>query len=1322
MHIIEKISCIRVSSRRNIIIKKNVCTEYEEHFPFGVFRQIIRDILIEREHDAGYGSDSSLSTDGLDDGLTHNTSDTLHLESLQDLCAELNYSEELVNSVAENMLGLKPSGSSFKDEEKKLEPVDAVDLVSDIFLKCMSGNNFVFLALDDTQWMDSLSWKVVERIMDLGVNFMIICLSRPLTRNRDEGFLTTLQEEVKNSHHPRFFCLSLLPFSKNDVKNLLGAAFECDPSKIEENICDHLYETTGGMPYFTQEIISNLIKKDLIELKKSGSIGWRSELSKEVNIYSNVNDLLLHRLDDFKSEGRSLLQLCAVLGFEFSLSELLSVQCRGRRRKPKQVKEIQGILNRAVNERILLEISQGGSSYKRKGDNLSSQILRSEENEVCEKFYTFTHSIWLNCVLGTMLEDWKRDLHKTVASVLEIQGYGDLKDLKSANRLFGHWKYANNLMKAGELALKLGTYFHSLLLIREASDVCLEAIQMWKDVYPIKKEGVDIAGMSKTLIDSIAPDEIDLLARLHVAVARMGDGKETRIFYRKAYIILTQSPSAANMKDRRVFFAVISGLFVCVKNGLCEDRGLSVESLAKTFVEQAEIHGDPVHIARALSMESLAFASLGKFEDAIASQKKLEKIYSADELSKGIILEYASDRAAQNYGYSVTWYELLGHYEECDRQIKYILEEIMPMMPIQNVHNSLIILCPILWVLMDKQKSQEAETIFVTYVYDRFYEVYGKNSTTYYFSMYKPLRTLFLLAGEDEDRQKEEKYTSKQNYQSIENWVFSDRFDSIKEYISITMRPYGKDPHSILAEICYYLAVVQGQDKTRQKKLLHKGFELAQRSISKTKDDPGIECAYHRGKKILKKIQNVVGNLPHDNERDIGSIHARLELEHELISLEDISVFVNRVVKTSKDKFQSHDKTYSAGMFMATNIQSWEMLGQNERGLMYAIVDRHVMIDQVVALLEHRLSLALDAQVRKPRLSCEAKAELRAYVTCIESLYNQVEYHSFQHIVHAIISMNKLIEMVVNSQLIRESIIEEEVYYTHFLMIFSVLIHDVAHTGMSNKILLDQNHAFVGKYGCVSTAETLSIDLSINILFHNEFSKIKCAILPTIHHKIKFGKVIFSSILCTDIASSDRMKMCKMRFDTLKDTLDNSQHDMQPKKEVCGPQLCKLVSFKENFHKFSFLSDEELETYHSELVCTQETLKSMVLTESLMQTADIAHTMQDWKNFLKWNYRLYKELMNCHRQGFMHNPSQHWSQGEIGFFEGYVIPLATRTEFCFRNAPLKLVKLANNNLRRWRIQGDAVTKLFILGVENQEAEEDVLRKCFSLSHSVGDLN
>jgi len=256
-------------------------------------------------------------------------------------------------------------------------------------------------------------------------------------------------------------------------------------------------------------------------------------------------------------------------------------------------------------------------------------------------------------------------------------------------------------------------------------------------------------------------------------------------------------------------------------------------------------------------MESLAFASLGKFDNAITSQKKLENIYSADQLSDGIIAEYASDRAAQNYGYSVMWLEHLGRHIESDIQMNYVLKEIMPKMPPNNVHNSLIIICPILWVLMDKQKAREAENLFVTYVYDRFYEAYGKDSVTYYISMYKPLRTLFLLAGEDEDRRKGIKSSSNVTDQSITNWVLSKDFGFIKKYISTTMRPYGKDPHCILAEICH-LVLFRVHERTIKNKILQTGFELAERSILNTKDDPGLRYAYLGGKKILRKIQDIM--------------------------------------------------------------------------------------------------------------------------------------------------------------------------------------------------------------------------------------------------------------------------------------------------------------------------------------------------------------------------------------------------------------------------------------------------------------------------------
>lgn len=82
-----------------------------------------------------------------------------------------------------------------------------------------------------------------------------------------------------------------------------------------------------------------------------------------------MKDLLLHRLDKFKSDGRVLLQVCAVLGFNFSLSELLSVQSalnsRGKRKlKQKQIEIMQKVLLQAGKEGILVESIQGGSSCK----------------------------------------------------------------------------------------------------------------------------------------------------------------------------------------------------------------------------------------------------------------------------------------------------------------------------------------------------------------------------------------------------------------------------------------------------------------------------------------------------------------------------------------------------------------------------------------------------------------------------------------------------------------------------------------------------------------------------------------------------------------------------------------------------------------------------------------------------------------------------------------------------------------------------------------------------------------------------------------------
>ena len=74
--------------------------------------------------------------------------------------------------------------------------------------------------------------------------------------------------------------------------------------------------------------------------------------------------------------------------------------------KQKQVEKIESILLQADKEGILVEMFQGGT-----------EASMDEENETyAKKSYTFRHSIWRNCLLGTMLEERKRELHKSIAN------------------------------------------------------------------------------------------------------------------------------------------------------------------------------------------------------------------------------------------------------------------------------------------------------------------------------------------------------------------------------------------------------------------------------------------------------------------------------------------------------------------------------------------------------------------------------------------------------------------------------------------------------------------------------------------------------------------------------------------------------------------------------------------------------------------------------------------------------------------------------------------------------------------------------------------
>ena len=80
------------------------------------------------------------------------------------------------------------------------------------------------------------------------------------------------------------------------------------------------------------------------------------------------------------------------------------------------------------------------------------------------------------------------------------------------------------------------------------------------------------------------------------------------------------------------------------------------------------------------------------------------------------------------------------------------------------------------------------------------------------------------------------------------------------------------------------------------------------------------------------------------------------------------------------------------------------------------------------------------------------------------------------------------------------------------------------------------------------------------------------------------------------------------------------------------------------------LAGEEAEDYESTI-----NRKATIVIEHLIQASDVAHIMQHWHIYRKWNERFFIECYKAYQDGRAENdPSEGWYKGEIGFFDFYM--------------------------------------------------------------------
>ncbi len=90
--------------------------------------------------------------------------------------------------------------------------------------------------------------------------------------------------------------------------------------------------------------------------------------------------------------------------------------------------------------------------------------------------------------------------------------------------------------------------------------------------------------------------------------------------------------------------------------------------------------------------------------------------------------------------------------------------------------------------------------------------------------------------------------------------------------------------------------------------------------------------------------------------------------------------------------------------------------------------------------------------------------------------------------------------------------------------------------------------------------------------------------------------------------------------------------------------------------------------------------------------------MQHWHIYRKWNKRLFMEMHAAFSAGRMaKDPSISWYQGELGFFDNYIIPLANELKDCnvFGVTSDECLNYASQNRGEWADRGQEIVALMM---------------------------
>eukprot|EP00934_Nitzschia_sp_Nitz4_P009323 Nitzschia sp. Nitz4//scaffold136_size62208//4385//8376//NITZ4_006361-RA/size62208-augustus-gene-0.5-mRNA-1//-1//CDS//3329535597//9313//frame0 len=330
-------------------------------------------------------------------------------------------------------------------------------------------------------------------------------------------------------------------------------------------------------------------------------------------------------------------------------------------------------------------------------------------------------------------------------------------------------------------------------------------------------------------------------------------------------------------------------------------------------------------------------------------------------------------------------------------------------------------------------------------------------------------------------------------------------------------------------------------------------------------------------------------------------------------------------------------------------------------------------VQEIIQLPEFDAAVAKRAQdPSKIEIDEAVMDQLHSLCANISACYNENWFHNFEHASHVTMSVVKLLSRIVapTETTENEIALHDHTYgitsdpLTQFACAFAAMIHDVNHVGVPNAQLVKEGARIVSVFGDRSVAEQNSVVVAWDLFMSKEYDLLRSTVCANDTELLRFRQLVVNSVMATDIVDKDLKNLRNNRW-------EKAFNDTEATEDSCRAAVNR---------------------------------KATIVIEHLLQASDVAHTMQHWHVYRKWNERFFRECTTAYLNGRAEkNPVDTWYKGEIGFFDFYIIPLAKKLKECgvFGKSSDEYLTYAKANRDEWERRGEDIVRDMLGAMERE---------------------